>query len=205
MTTRTAASRSSAASKAATPLDHPRQRSHPTGGQCDKPAWRHRIDLAHARPDFLEAEHNQLTCAVGLAYGPAFRAIQHGWHESEDSVLAALQPHASLTDLDATHLHPTLLDCSFQLIIQLLKEDPAMGQGIAFVPAKIGRLNLHAGQGQPKYARARLRRRAPHSLTADFDLFDADGKLVATVREARFAAYGCTRRRANILTLSTAY
>lgn len=145
------------------------------------------LTLPTREPDFLEAEHNQLTCAVGLAYGPAFRAIQHGWHESEDSVLAVLEPHASLTEeLAATHLHPTLLDCSFQLIIQLLKEDPALGQGIAFVPAKIGRLSLHASQGQPKYARARLRRRAPHSLTADFDLFDASGKLMATVREARF-------------------
>jgi phthiocerol/phenolphthiocerol synthesis type-I polyketide synthase C len=138
-------------------------------------------------PDFLEAEHNQLTRAVGLDYGPAFRAISHGWRESADSVLAVFEPHANLQpELAGSHLHPALLDCSFQLIIQLLRDDPAMGQGIAFVPAKIGRLSLHAGQGQPKYARARLRQRGPHSLTADFDLFDAGGKLMASLRGARF-------------------
>ncbi|AUL48315.1 beta-ketoacyl synthase [Bordetella trematum] len=138
-------------------------------------------------PDFDAAEHQRLTTSVGLDYGPAFRAVAHGWNEAPDSVLAVLQPDDSLTDeLPRTHLHPALLDCTFQLIIQLLKDDPAMGRGIAFVPAKIGRLCLHTGQGQPKYARARLRRRTPHSLTADFDLFDAAGKRIACVREARF-------------------
>jgi acyl transferase domain-containing protein/NADPH:quinone reductase-like Zn-dependent oxidoreductase/acyl carrier protein len=145
------------------------------------------LSLPTCAPDFIEADHNQLTRAVGLDYGPAFRAISHGWRESADSVLAVFEPHAGLAaELAASHLHPALLDCSFQLIIQLLKDDPAVGQGIAFVPAKIGRLSMHAGQGQPKYARARLRQRGPHSLTADFDLFDADGKLIAGVRGARF-------------------
>lgn len=145
------------------------------------------LSLPAREPDFLEADHNRLTRAVGLDYGPAFRAIAHGWNESADSVLAVFQPDACLeTELASTHLHPALLDCSFQLIIQLLKDDPAIGQGIAFVPAKIGRLSLHAGQGQPKYARARLRQRAPHSLTADFDLFDAEGRRITSVREARF-------------------
>lgn len=159
-----------------------RQAANAALPQADSP-----LNLPARAPDFLEAGHHQLTSAAGLTYGPTFRAILHGWRESEDSVLAQLQPHASLeAELAATYLHPALLDCSFQLIIQLLKDDPSMGQGIAFVPAKIGRLRLHKGQGQPRYARARLRRRAPHSLTADFDLFDADGKLIATVREARF-------------------
>ncbi|OZI77651.1 type I polyketide synthase [Bordetella genomosp. 12] len=145
------------------------------------------LALPSRAPDFDHDAHERLTRAVGLDYGPAFRAIAHGWHESAGSVLAVLQPDACLDDeLSRMHLHPALLDCSFQLIIQLLKDDPAIGQGIAFVPSKIGRLCLHAGQGQPKYARARLRQRAPHSLTADFELFDAQGRALASVREARF-------------------
>lgn len=145
------------------------------------------LNLPQRAPDFLESEHNQLTCAVGLAYGPAFRAILHGWRESAESVIAVLQPPSCLdAELASTHVHPALLDCSFQLIVQLLKDDPSMGQGIAFVPAKIGRLIYRNGLGQPRYARARVRRRAPHSLTADFDLYNADGTLLASVREARF-------------------
>lgn len=145
------------------------------------------LSLPARDPDFVEADHNRLTRLVGLQYGPAFRVISHGWLESADCALAVFQPEEALQgSLDGALLHPALLDCGFQLIIQLLKDDGAMGQGMAFVPAKIGRLTLHAAQGQVKFARARLRRRSPHSLTADFDLFNAEGKRIASVREARF-------------------
>ncbi|MCB5363039.1 SDR family NAD(P)-dependent oxidoreductase [Pusillimonas sp. CC-YST705] len=146
-----------------------------------------KLSLPATQPDFTEADHNALTRMVGLDYGPAFRAIEHGWQETPESVLAAFRPDECLTEeLATTHLHPALLDCAFQLIIHLLKDDPAMGLGMAFVPAKMGRLVLHAGQGQPRYARARLRRRAPHSLTADFELYDEHGVQIAAVQEARF-------------------
>lgn len=145
------------------------------------------LSLPSRPPDFTADTHNALTCAVGLEYGPAFRAVSHGWQESDTSVLAVLKADDSLhAELATTHLHPALLDCAFQLIIQLLRNDPAMGQGIAFVPSKIGRLTLRANAGQPAAARVRLERRAPHSLTASFELFNADGVQIAAVEQARF-------------------
>lgn len=145
------------------------------------------LSLPTRPPDFTGDTHNTLTRAVGLDYGPAFRAVSHGWQESDTSVLAVLQAHDSLqADLATTHLHPALLDCAFQLIIQLLRDDPAMGQGIAFVPSKIGRLSLRARAGQPAAARVRLERRAPHSLTASFELFNAAGEQIAAIEQARF-------------------
>ncbi|CUI66711.1 type I polyketide synthase [Achromobacter kerstersii] len=145
------------------------------------------LTLPTRAPDFTGETHNALTRAVGLDYGPAFRAVSHGWQESDISVLAVLQAPSSLeAELGATHLHPALLDCAFQLIIQLLRNDPAMGQGIAFVPSKIGRLSLRANAGQPAAARVRLERRAPHSLTASFELFNAAGEQIAAVEQARF-------------------
>ncbi|WP_233238555.1 type I polyketide synthase [Bordetella sp. LUAb4] len=140
-------------------------------------------------PDFDEDEHHALTCAVGLAYGPSYRAITHGWRLTADTVFAKLKPPASLNqELSTTHLHPALLDCGFQLIIHLLRDDPAMDQGIAFVPARIGRISLHAGQGLPRYVKARLCRRAPHSVVADFSLYDGQGRLVAHIHDANFRA-----------------
>ena len=131
------------------------------------------LSLPDRAPDFTGDTHNALTRAVGLDYGPAFQAVSHGWMESDTSVLAVLQADPCIeSELGATHLHPALLDCAFQLIIQLLRNDPAMGQGIAFVPAKIGRLSLRAHAGQPAAARVRLERRAPHSLTASFELYN---------------------------------
>lgn len=145
------------------------------------------LTLPERAPDFTGQTHNALTQSVGLDYGPAFRAVAHGWMESDTSVLAVLQADASLSaELPQTHLHPALLDCAFQLIIQLLRDDPAMGQGIAFVPAKIGRLTLRAHAGQPAAARVRLERRAPHSLTASFELYNAAGQQIAAVEQARF-------------------
>ncbi|ALM86454.1 type I polyketide synthase [Bordetella sp. N] len=151
-------------------------------------------------PDFDEEEHHALTRLVGLAYGPAFRAIVHGWRLSADVVFAKLKPHASLTpELSSTHLHPALLDCAFQLIIHLLRDEAAMGLGIAFVPARIGRISLHAGQGLPRYARASLRRRAPHSVVADFDLYDGQGHLVANVHDVNFRAVRLGKPAAELL------
>ncbi|MGH8816180.1 MAG: acyltransferase domain-containing protein, partial [Achromobacter pestifer] len=145
------------------------------------------LTLPNRAPDFTGDTHNALTRAVGLDYGPAFRAVTHGWMESDSSVLAVLQADPCIaSELGATHLHPALLDCAFQLIIQLLRDDPAMGQGIAFVPAKIGRLSLRAHAGQPTAARVRLERRAPHSLTASFELYNAAGEQIAAVEQARF-------------------
>ncbi|CAM4229302.1 SDR family NAD(P)-dependent oxidoreductase [Bordetella muralis] len=137
--------------------------------------------------DFTTDSHALLTRAVGLDYGDAFRAVRHGWKESDDTVLAVLQPATVLQDqLPQSLLHPALLDCTFQLIIQLLRDDPAMGQGVAFVPAKIGRLAVRSETDVPHFVRARLLRRAPHSLTAEFDIYNAAGEQIAAVREARF-------------------
>jgi len=133
---------------------------------------------------FDGTQHAALTRAAGLDYGPAFRLVDDGWHEAPGTVAARLLPAAG--GEDGLLLHPALLDCTFQLIIQLLKDDPAMGRGVAFVPAKIGRLTLRAGAGAPVLARARLLRRSPHSLVADFALFDASGAQVAAIESARF-------------------
>jgi len=150
--------------------------------------------------DFTEETHTLLTRAVGLAYGDTFRAIKHGWLESPDSVLAVLQPPPGLqADLAHSLLHPSLLDCTFQLIIQLLRNDPAMGRGVAFVPAKIGRLALRAGAGAPRFVRARLLRRGPHSLTAEFALYNEAGEQIATVREARFRSIRLSKATAGAL------
>ncbi|SAK56568.1 beta-ketoacyl synthase [Caballeronia hypogeia] len=143
--------------------------------------------LPERLPDFTGASHLALTQAAELAYGAAFQAVSHGWIEAPGSVLAVFQTPDALTDsLSQSLLHPALLDCTFQLIIQMLKDDDALGQGIAFVPAKIGRLRWIAGRGAPHLVRARLIARAPHSLTAEFSLFDEEGRHIASVEDARF-------------------
>ena len=158
------------------------------------------LQLPERAHDFTGETHALLTRAVGLDYGAAFRAVKHGWHEDRDSVLAVLEPSADVqAQLEQSHLHPALLDCTFQLIIQLLRDDPAMGRGVAFVPAKIGRLALRTDRGAPRLVRARLLRRGPHSLTAEFALFNAEGEQIAAVREARFRSIRLSKANAGTL------
>jgi len=143
-------------------------------------------DLPTRKPDFDGPAHAAMTLAAGLAYGPAFQAIDHGWVEG-DTALALFQvPQALEAELDRHHLHPALLDCAFQLIIQILKGERAAREGIAFVPTKLGRITFRTGAGRPRLAQASLRRRSPHSLLADFMIFDGAGLAVASIKDARF-------------------
>jgi len=136
-------------------------------------------------PDFTSASHEALTHAAGLTYGRQFQRIAHGWLE-QGSALAIFTTSPAAVDLDKTHLHPALLDCTFQLIIQLLKDELASNDGMAYVPVKLGRIAFYKTDAVPCSARATLLKRSPHSLTAEFTVFDANGIAIATVAEARF-------------------
>src|SRR5690606_27228482 len=75
---------------------------------------------------------------------------------------------------------------AFQLVVELLKDEMPEPSGMIFVPAKIDSLVFRAGSGAPQMARAVLQRAGPHSLVAEFTLFDAAGAVVASVRGMRF-------------------
>jgi phthiocerol/phenolphthiocerol synthesis type-I polyketide synthase C len=116
--------------------------------------------LPSREPDFDGRSHAALTRAVGIAYGPAFQCIEHGWVQG-NSVLAVYRIAASVdSQLASHHLHPALLDCAFQLIFQLLKNAVETHAGLAFVPVRMGRIALRSGLARPSFARATLLRRS---------------------------------------------
>jgi len=159
-----------------------RRRPHPVG----LPLQGQNFLIPERHPDFTGEDHYRYTQALGLAYGTAFQCITHGWMEG-NAVWAALHtPDSPSSDLADTLLHPALLDCAFQLVVELLRDDPDLCPGIAFVPTRLGRLRYRVVGGQPAFARAVLVKRNPHSLTAAFALFTADGQTVATIEEASF-------------------
>jgi phthiocerol/phenolphthiocerol synthesis type-I polyketide synthase C len=143
--------------------------------------------LAPTRPeDFTGRSHVDATCAAGLNYGPGFQAVSRGWFE-QDWVLAELAvPDCLQADFPRYLLHPALLDCAFQLILELLADRATADAGLIFVPTRIGRLTWHAGRSAPRYARARLLTRGPHSVSGRFEIFDATSSPVALLEEVRF-------------------
>ena len=142
--------------------------------------------VPNRRPDFDAQSHALLTKEVDLNYGPAFQAIDVGWAEQDTAWARLSLPDGTAASLAQSLLHPALLDCGFQLVFHLLRDQTAQPSGVAYLPTKIGRLSLRTGKGAPVIAKARLLHRSPHSLTADFTLFDGQGAVVACLRSVRF-------------------
>jgi phthiocerol/phenolphthiocerol synthesis type-I polyketide synthase C len=155
--------------------------------------------LPSRAPDFDRSRHAALTRAVGIAYGPAFQCIDHGWTEG-NSVLAVYRiPAAVASQLAPSHLHPALLDGAFQLIFQLLKEAVGVHDGVAFVPTRMGRIAFRSCQSEPRFARATLLRYSARSLQAEFALYAADGTPIAVLRDVRFRSVRLSRSAADRL------
>ena len=144
------------------------------------------VVLPARSPDFSGEEHYALTRAVGLDYGPAFRAITSGWVENGYACAQLVPPEGIGAELGKLELHPALLDCAFQLIFQVVKEERASHAGMVYVPVSMAGLRYRAGGGIPRIARATLHRCNAQSMTASFALYDAQGEAVAWIREARF-------------------
>ena len=143
-------------------------------------------ELPTRLPDFTGHSHDLLTVAAGLSYGPAFRAIDHGWIEGTTALAVLNLPSPVRAELANHHLHPALLDCAFQLIIQLLRDAAADYAGVILVPTRIGHLSYRSGMGPPCYARIRLLSRGPRSVAAEFEIFDAEQRPIAVLEQVRF-------------------
>ncbi|RUR32199.1 SDR family NAD(P)-dependent oxidoreductase [Vreelandella andesensis] len=149
--------------------------------------------LPSRAPDYTLAEHVQMAERIGLHYGPAFQAISRGWIEG-DSVIGEITLSESIqAQLDTLHVHPGILDSAFQMFIPLLAQHSEFAAQLAFVPVRVGRIQVNADAGAPVLARALMGKRAPHSFTADFELYDAAGNAVAVLSETRFKAIRLNR------------
>ena len=145
-------------------------------------------------PDFDTVSQRALTLAAGLRYGPAFSAIFHGWVNRRSAIAVFKIPSTITDEIAQTHVHPALLDCAFQLIIQLLREHPATQEatrsGLTFVPTRIERITFRAGSSgnvaRPATARASLLRYTRQSIVAEFTVFDENGYPFVCLQGVRF-------------------
>ncbi|MGP9665154.1 SDR family NAD(P)-dependent oxidoreductase [Halomonas sp. AOP22-C1-8] len=149
--------------------------------------------LPSRAPDYTLTEHLQMAERIGLHYGPAFQAISHGWIE-DNAVIGAIDLSSNVqAQLATLHLHPGILDSAFQMFIPLLAQHSEFAAQLAFVPVRVGRIQVNLEAGVPVLARAVMGKRAPHSFTADFELYDASGNAVAVLSQTRFKAIRLNR------------
>ena len=142
--------------------------------------------LPTRQPDFTSISHNQLTSANDLTYGEAFQCIDFGWIEENSAIAVFKIPENIKIELTHYHLHPSLLDCTFQLIFQILKDYVDTHAGVTFIPTKLGNLTFNYKAGKPNFAKATLLRHTPRSLIAEFCIYDETGLPIAVIKEARF-------------------
>lgn len=132
-----------------------------------------------AEGDALYALAGQL----GLDYGPTFRVIEH-LRMAGDRLDAVLRP------VDGAErgyvLHPVALDACFHALAGIYAGQDAAAQ-VAFLPIRTGRIERCA-PGAINRIQARARRSGRRSMSADFELLDAAGSIVAKALDCRFRA-----------------
>lgn len=144
-------------------------------------------------PDYTLTDHLEMAERIGLHYGPAFQAISQGWIEGDAVIGEIALSDEVQAQLSTLHVHPGILDSAFQMFIPLLAQHSEFASQLAFVPVRVGRIQVNTQAGVPVLARAVMGKRAPHSFTADFELYDAAGNTVAVLSKTRFKAIRLNR------------
>jgi acyl transferase domain-containing protein/NADPH:quinone reductase-like Zn-dependent oxidoreductase/NAD(P)-dependent dehydrogenase (short-subunit alcohol dehydrogenase family)/acyl carrier protein len=139
-------------------------------------------------PDVDADLHYQCTRAVGLDYGPAFRAVSGVWISGERALATLVTPEVIRPELMQSRLHPAYLDGALQLLADLLAPRAQTSTARAYIPIRIERLRLVQAGVAVELVEAQLKRIGKRALLADFRLYDAVGNLVAEVDGARFRA-----------------
>ena len=138
--------------------------------------------------------HYQLTEALGLGYGPAFRGFDHAVVEGQTLLAALHLPQSVGQDAGRYCIHPALLDVCFQSLVDFFQASIEAGQGLPLLPVKLGRLR-HLSSAPITQFRACLKRQSARSVLADFELLDATGGVVALLEDCRFRAASVQRRK----------
>lgn len=129
---------------------------------------------------------------MGLEYGPFFQGIERLWR-GETEALGAIavykreKPQAAVGAekplLGEYHLHPTILDACFQVLLGVMAadEDKAL-----YLPVRIKRLRLQNEMSSGIiWAHAQLREQSASILSGDINLYDDVGNLLVEIQGLR--------------------
>ena len=130
-------------------------------------------------------DHYRIAAALGLNYGPVFRAIERVHVSGKESIAELRAPDGIVEALDKFVLHPALLDSCLQTLISILFE-AGTRENHAYLPYQFNGVRVFQPHTLAVSCHTRLRARGEKSLVADFALFDADGGCVAEVTGLRF-------------------
>jgi phthiocerol/phenolphthiocerol synthesis type-I polyketide synthase D len=117
--------------------------------------------------------------SLGQEHGPAFAAITGVLHSGDDEAVVEIALPAEAGDRREYSCHPVLLDAALQALVAICP--PKVEDDVTFLPAEIGQVRVLAEAGERVRAQVRLRRVDEQSWSAQADLTNLDGSLVATM------------------------
>ncbi len=142
---------------------------------------------------YTAEEHYALAERVGLAFGPKFRCVRHV-DVCGGVAVAALAVPEGLEMPDAFQLHPSLLDSCLQPLLDVMYDRGTEWQA-AYLPYQLGRMLHHGRGGAIAFCRVELTKATPRALLASFTLMDADGLVLAEMRDFRLRRVDLKRTR----------
>ena len=123
--------------------------------------------------------------ASGLGFGPSFRQVALSARLDETTIVSELVP----AEADPAYgLVPARLDACFHGLILLFADLLGEQGGKAYIPVRFGEIRLLRPGSAIARAVIKTRRCNERSILADFSVLDAEGEVIATIREGRFQA-----------------
>lgn len=146
----------------------------------------HVDELQQRCPEMLsQAACYQELDQLGLQYGPQFQGITQLWRNQDEAIG---QLGFSIAQPEDYHLHPTILDACFQVLLTVVTGKGGTDQ--LYLPIHIAHLQIHGDPTQGVWGYGRLEQMTAESVFGDAQLFDAQGQLLLNVQGIRCVAVG---------------
>ena len=142
-------------------------------------------DVSKTSDTIHQQTHYAMAESLGLNYGPSFQGL-HVAYAHENIVEVTLKTPTHLQQ-EAYCLHPALLDVCYQSLIDFYRVEIQSGEGAALLPIRTGKMEVYPGEAISHF-KARLNRRSARSVVVDFEIFDTQNNLIASLTGCRFRA-----------------
>jgi len=125
------------------------------------------------------------TAGMGFQYGPAFRTVR-SLDSGPDGVAGLIvAPDEVSGDLADYHVHPSLLDAGFQVLLTAADPGGDQERPAAYLPVGLDRIRVLAPPRTPLSVVARIVSADERQIVSDIRMFDDNGDLVVDIEGFR--------------------
>ena len=120
----------------------------------------------------------------GFQYGPAFQGITNLWRGTYDAVGKLDCPTTTAGEESDYHIHPALLDASFQVMVAIDAFAAQNGSQApkVFLPVGINRVRFYESPGTKAWAHAHIVTQNAERIVGDVTIFDENGRILVEIQ-----------------------